>query len=94
MKRGGAIGFASWPWPRRAWHWIIPACTITEDNADDIGCIYGTGAGGLQSFVEFVQRIRQGRQPRRLHPFAVPMVIERQRLERDRDRLESARPQL
>src|SRR5512144_2372603 len=22
---------------------------ITDDNADDIGCIYGTGSGGLQS---------------------------------------------
>src|SRR5262245_58801726 len=27
---------------------------ITEDNADVIGCVYGTGSGGLQSFVELV----------------------------------------
>jgi 3-oxoacyl-[acyl-carrier-protein] synthase II len=48
---------------------------ITEDNADDIGCIYGTGAGGLQSFVELTH-IFDKEGPRRLHPFAVPMVID------------------
>jgi 3-oxoacyl-[acyl-carrier-protein] synthase II len=48
---------------------------ITEDNADDIGCVYGTGAGGLQSFVEIVHVFdKEG--PRRLHPFAIPMVID------------------
>ncbi len=48
---------------------------ITEDNADDIGCIYGTGAGGLQSFVEFIH-VFDNEGPRRLHPFAIPMVID------------------
>src|SRR5512136_854220 len=48
---------------------------ITEDNADDVGCIYGTGAGGLQSFVELINVFnKEG--PRRLHPFAIPMVID------------------
>ena len=48
--------------------------TITEDNADEIGCVYGTGAGGLQSFAEFL-RIFDREGARRLHPFAVPMVL-------------------
>ncbi len=48
---------------------------ITEDNADDIGCIYGTGAGGLSSYTEFV-RTFDNEGGRRLHPFAIPMVID------------------
>src|SRR5512144_301858 len=28
---------------------------IAEDNADDIGCIYGTGSGGIQSFFELTR---------------------------------------
>jgi beta-ketoacyl-acyl-carrier-protein synthase II len=48
---------------------------ITEDNADDIGCIYGTGSGGLQSFVE-IAHVFDKEGPRRLHPFAIPMVID------------------
>ncbi len=47
---------------------------VTEDNADDIGCIYGTGAGGLSSFAEF-SRIFEREGSRKLHPFAVPMVL-------------------
>ena len=48
---------------------------ITEGNADDIGCIYGTGSGGLQSFADILHVYdREG--GRRLHPFAVPMVID------------------
>jgi 3-oxoacyl-[acyl-carrier-protein] synthase II len=48
---------------------------ITDDNADDIGCLYGTGAGGLLSFYELVNVFnKEG--PRRLHPFAIPMVID------------------
>ncbi len=48
---------------------------ITDDNADDIGCIYGTGAGGLQSFFELTH-VFNTEGPRRLHPFAIPMVID------------------
>ncbi|HTP10056.1 MAG TPA: beta-ketoacyl-ACP synthase II [Anaerolineae bacterium] len=45
------------------------------DHADDIGCIYGTGAGGLLSFFDLVGVFnKEG--PRRLHPFAIPMVID------------------
>jgi beta-ketoacyl-acyl-carrier-protein synthase II len=48
---------------------------ITEGNTDDIGCVYGTGSGGLSSFVELVHVFdKEG--PRRLHPFAIPMVID------------------
>jgi beta-ketoacyl-acyl-carrier-protein synthase II len=48
---------------------------ITADNADEIGCVYGTGSGGLQSFVELLH-VFDHEGPRRLHPFAVPMVID------------------
>ena len=48
---------------------------ITPDNADDIGCLYGTGAGGLSTYVELIHVYdREG--GRRLHPFAIPMVID------------------
>jgi len=47
---------------------------ITEDTADDIGCIYGTGAGGLQAFAEF-SKVFEQEGSRKLHPFAVPMVL-------------------
>ncbi len=47
---------------------------ITEDNADDVGCIYGTGSGGLQSFSDLL-RVYDREGGRRLHPFAVPMVL-------------------
>ena len=48
---------------------------ITADKTDEIGCVYGTGSGGLQSFVELIGVFnKEG--PRRLHPFAVPMVID------------------
>ena len=51
------------------------ALPLSDDMADDIGCIYGTGAGGLQSFFELVGVFnKEG--PRRLHPFAIPMVID------------------
>lgn len=48
---------------------------ITDDNADDIGCLYGTGAGGLQSFAEF-SRVFEREGSRKLHPYAVPMVLD------------------
>jgi len=51
------------------------ALTITEDNADDVGCIFGTGTGGMESYYQFVQAYHQTEGPRRIHPFAIPMVI-------------------
>lgn len=48
---------------------------VTEENADDIGCIYGTGSGGLQSYAEFF-KVFEKEGSRRLHPYAVPMVID------------------
>lgn len=47
---------------------------ITEENADDIGCIFGTGTGGMDSYTELALGFhREG--ARRIHPFAIPMVI-------------------
>ncbi|HZY45696.1 MAG TPA: beta-ketoacyl-ACP synthase II [Anaerolineae bacterium] len=47
---------------------------ITEENADDIGCIYGTAVGGLKSFFDAsVVDVTDG--PRKLHPFSIPMTI-------------------
>ncbi len=53
----------------------VARLVIAEDNADDIGCIYGTGSGGLLSMVELTHTFDQ-EGPRRLHPFAIPMVID------------------
>ncbi|HTP09792.1 MAG TPA: beta-ketoacyl-ACP synthase II [Anaerolineae bacterium] len=48
--------------------------TITEDVADNVGVIFGTGTGGLESYTQFVQGYyREG--AKRIHPFAIPMVI-------------------
>jgi beta-ketoacyl-acyl-carrier-protein synthase II len=47
---------------------------ITEENADDVGCIFGTATGGLDSFYQMiVDYQRDGL--RRIHPFIIPMVI-------------------
>ncbi len=47
---------------------------ITEENADEIGCIFGSGTGGLGSYTQFVlDYSRNG--TARIHPFAIPMVI-------------------
>lgn len=48
--------------------------TITEDNADEIGCIFGTGTGGMQSYTDLVQGYQRDG-AKRIHPFAIPMVI-------------------
>ena len=73
--RGGAIGFAELAVAATRQALEDAKLHITEDNADDIGCVYGTGSGGLQSFVEIVHVFdKEG--PRRLHPFAIPMVID------------------
>jgi len=48
---------------------------ITEDNADEVGCIFGTGTGGMESYYQFVYGYYQSDGPRRIHPFAIPMVI-------------------
>ena len=48
--------------------------TITGENADEVGVIFGTGTGGLDSYTQLVQDYdRDG--ARRIHPFAIPMVI-------------------
>lgn len=48
--------------------------TITEENADRIGCIIGSGVGGIQTQeVDTKKLIEKG--PRRVSPFMVPMFI-------------------
>ncbi len=48
--------------------------TITAENADDIGCIYGTGTGGMGSFYEMMMTFhRDG--VRRIVPYIISMVI-------------------
>jgi 3-oxoacyl-[acyl-carrier-protein] synthase II len=48
--------------------------TIMDDIADEVGVIFGTGTGGLDSYTQFVQDYyREG--AKRIHPFAIPMVI-------------------
>jgi 3-oxoacyl-[acyl-carrier-protein] synthase II len=51
------------------------ALTITEENADAVGCIFGTGTGGMESYYQFVQDYHRPEGPRRIHPYAIPMVI-------------------
>jgi 3-oxoacyl-[acyl-carrier-protein] synthase II len=48
---------------------------ITEENADEIGCIFGTATGGMESYYQSVRNYYQTEGPRRIHPFAIPMVI-------------------
>ena len=46
---------------------------ITEDNADDIGVVAGSGIGGIDTYTdEFHKLYDQG--PRRVSPFLVPMI--------------------
>ncbi len=47
---------------------------VTDENADEIGVIFGTGTGGLDSYTQFIQGYNtEG--AKRIHPFAIPMVI-------------------
>jgi 3-oxoacyl-[acyl-carrier-protein] synthase II len=47
---------------------------ITDDNADRIGVIIGTGVGGIKSF-EDQHTILVDKGPRRLSPFMIPLII-------------------
>ena len=49
--------------------------TITEDIADEVGVIFGTGTGGMESYYQFIMDFYRTEGPRRIHPFAIPMVI-------------------
>lgn len=48
--------------------------TITDENADDVGVIIGSGIGGMDSFsAQF--RVMESKGPDRISPFLIPMMI-------------------
>lgn len=47
---------------------------VTEENADRIGCIIGSGVGGILTQEHEIQRMLE-KGPRRVSPFMVPMFI-------------------
>jgi 3-oxoacyl-[acyl-carrier-protein] synthase II len=46
---------------------------ITEENADDIGVIAGSGIGGIETYTEEFHKLYE-LGPRRVSPFLVPMI--------------------
>ena len=48
--------------------------TVTEDNMYDVGCIIGSGVGGINSFVEAQQSI-DARGHRGIKPLAIPKIL-------------------
>jgi 3-oxoacyl-[acyl-carrier-protein] synthase II len=48
--------------------------TVSENNADRVGVIIGTGLGGL-STIEKYHKILMDRGPQRISPFFIPMLI-------------------
>jgi 3-oxoacyl-[acyl-carrier-protein] synthase II len=48
--------------------------TIDDDNRDRIGCVIGSGVGGISTLFEQVQ-VLNTRGPSRVSPFLVPMMI-------------------
>ena len=48
--------------------------TIDDSNRDQVGILIGTGIGGITTFMENVDVLRQ-RGPERVSPFLVPMMI-------------------
>jgi 3-oxoacyl-[acyl-carrier-protein] synthase II len=47
---------------------------ITDDNRDQIGVLIGSGIGGLKTLSEQIHILAQ-KGPRRVNPFAIPMVL-------------------
>ena len=47
---------------------------VTEENANDIGVIIGSGIGGIESLTEAVLTIRD-RGPTKVSPFTIPMIL-------------------
>ena len=47
---------------------------VNEDNMYDVGCIIGSGVGGINSFVEAQQAI-DSRGHRRIKPLAIPKIL-------------------
>jgi len=64
-------------------HYAIAVCKqaaaqakleITEDNANDIGVILGSGIGGIETLSEAVLTIRD-KGPGKISPFTIPMIL-------------------
>ena len=64
-------------------HYAIAVCKqaaaqakleITEDNANDIGVILGSGIGGIETLSEAVLTIRD-KGPSKISPFTIPMIL-------------------
>lgn len=48
--------------------------TITNENADDVGVIIGSGIGGMENFSSQF-RVMEAKGPDRVSPFLIPMMI-------------------
>ena len=64
-------------------HYAIAVCKqaaaqakleITEDNANDIGVVLGSGIGGIETLSEAVLTIRD-KGPSKISPFTIPMIL-------------------
>jgi 3-oxoacyl-[acyl-carrier-protein] synthase II len=64
-------------------HYAIAVCKqaacqagleITEDNANDIGVVIGSGIGGIETLTDAVLTIHQ-RGPGKVSPFTIPMLL-------------------
>lgn len=49
--------------------------TVPEDEADRTGVIIGTGIGGMESLVDEHAMLLETKDPRRVTPFGIPMVM-------------------
>jgi len=48
--------------------------SITDENSDDIGVVFGSGIGGVTTMLEGAKTL-ETKGPRRVHPFAIPMSL-------------------
>lgn len=64
-------------------HYAIAVCKqaaaqanlqITEDNANDIGVVLGSGIGGIETLTEAVLTVRD-KGPSKISPFTIPMIL-------------------
>ncbi|MEP6774119.1 MAG: beta-ketoacyl-ACP synthase II [Chloroflexota bacterium] len=64
-------------------HYAIAVCKqaaaqakleVTEDNANDIGVVLGSGIGGIETLSEAVLTIRD-KGPSKISPFTIPMIL-------------------
>ena len=48
--------------------------TITDDNRDGVGVVFGSGGGGMETVLRW-QKVLEAKGPRRISPFAMPNLI-------------------